>query len=165
MNSHGFGHKFISGFSMLELVIVLAIMSILAMVAMPSGSNAVSAKRINESVKLVDTFKSQVSNFYRLQGRFPVSNEELLIPEPDNLKGNYVTAIYLENGTFHIELGNKIRSTLHNKVISILPIFVPDSPASPISWICGFDQIPEGMQSAGENRTSVPMVNLPIACR
>ncbi len=163
-NSHKYSHRY-NGFSLLELMIVLAIMSVIAMVALPSSNNALNAQKIKESLKLVETFKSSVANFYVLQGRFPISNEELLIPEADKLKGNYVSAIYHVKGAFHIELGNKIPPSLQSKLVTVQPVFVPNSPASPISWVCGFDEVPEGMERAGENWTNVPKVSLPGSCR
>jgi len=71
----------------------------------------------------------------------------------------------VENGAVHILLGNKINKPLNGKIISLRPIYVSANPTSPISWICGDDEPPEGMSTSGTNKTTIDRQYLPASCR
>lgn len=157
--------KYIPGFTLLEMLVVLGILSILLSLAIPSSAGKYSKIRIQETIKLVDNYKFNIEMYYRTTGAFPQSNAQASIPQPKDIIGNYLQATYLDQGAFHLELGNKIGSDLHGKKISIRPIFVPDIANAPISWICGYDTIPDSMQAAGENKTNISPTHLPIICR
>lgn len=65
---------------------------------------------------------------------------------------------------FHVTLGNKINALVENKIVSIQPITVKNSPASPISWTCGYSSAPEAMQTVGKNKPNIEKEFLPEMC-
>jgi type IV pilus assembly protein PilA len=71
----------------------------------------------------------------------------------------------LKDSVMHLYLGQKPSQQIHHNILSIRAVFVKDSPASPISWICGYDEVPMGMTSAGINLTDVKNIFLPGRCR
>lgn len=153
------------GFSLMEMLIVLAIISIILVATIPSGGGRVDQAAIAETVELMKNYKPQIEGYYRSQGEFPVDNATAGLPEADSIVGNYMSAVFLLDGALHVRLGNKIRAELRGKYISLRPIFVPGVANAPISWVCGTDTVPADMVAAGENRTDISSASLPVACR
>lgn len=156
--------KNVNGFTLLEVMITVAIIAILATIALPSQTGKFNQQKIVETLEIVERYKSDIEKTYRLTGEFPLDNEAAGIPLSKKIIGNYLQGMLVENGAMHLSLGNKLPQ-LKGKIITVLPVYVADSPNSPISWICGFDQIPDGMIVAGVNRTNVEISTLPGRCR
>ena len=153
-----------SGFTLIEMLVVIAIMSILLMISIPSTRGKVSKAYIYESIKLVKPYKDIIASYYSATASFPNNNIEAGMPAEDLIIGNYLSAVRMENGAMHLLLGNKISSYLQGKTLTIRPIFVTGSPQSPISWICGYDEIPNNMQSPAANQTDIERELLPRDC-
>lgn len=153
------------GFSLIEMLIAISVIAILLTLAMPSSNNRAMRVKIAESIELIDIYKPMIEQFYYANGSFPSNNKEAKIPEPNKIAGNYVTDVIVEEGALHIVLGNKIFNKYAGKKLTIRPIYMKGSPASPVSWICGYDEPPKEMVAAGENHTDLELELLPIKCR
>ena len=153
------------GFTLIELMIVVAIIGILAGVAIPAYQTYTTRAQVTESLVIVGELKSSIAEHYKYKGAFPENNLHAGLPEATQLLGNYVKGIELEAGAFHVTFGNKAYKALEDKVLTIRPIVVTGSPASPFSWVCGTSEIPDGMEAVGTNRTDVDQSLLPAACR
>lgn len=153
------------GFTLIEMMVVVAIIAILALMALPSPDPAIARKQVTESMELVEDYKKLVTFYHKSAQVFLKNNQEAGIPAPNKLLGNYVDRIELVDGAFHVHFGNKAHPEIKDKTVSIQPIMVKGSPESPISWICGKAAVPEGMQAVGENRTDIDIKNLPLNCR
>lgn len=153
------------GFTLIEMMVVVAIIAILALMALPSPDPAIARKQVTESMELVEDYKKLVAFYHKSAQVFLKNNQEAGIPAPDKLLGNYVDRIDLVDGAFHVHFGNKAHPEIKNKKLSIQPIMVKGSPESPVSWICGKAAVPDGMQAAGENRTDIDIKHLPLNCR
>ena len=153
-----------SAYTLMEMVIVLAVIGVVVLMAMPSQLGKHTQLKIVENIELVEPYKANIEAFYRATGLFPEDNEQASIPLPEKIVGNYLTEMYVENGAMHLVLGQKL-NRLENQIITIFPVYVKDSLSSPITWICGYDEIPAGLLAAGENKTDVKKNNLPLRCR
>lgn len=153
------------GFTLIELMVVVAIIAILALMALPSPDPTIARRQVAESMELVEDYKKLVAFYHQSTQVFLNNNTEAGIPPADKLLGNYVDRIDLIQGAFHIHFGNKAHPNIKNKTLSIQPIMVSGSPESPISWICGKAAVPQGMQAVGENRTNLDLKDLPLNCR
>jgi len=159
------GRAAASGFSLLELMIALAVVTIVVMAALPSREGEIDKVAVAETIGLVAPYKLQVAEHYQNFGEFPANNEVAGLPPANLLQGNYLQSVTIENGAVHMELGNKIRPELQGKIVSLRPIFVPGVPGAPISWVCGRDTVPGDMIAAGPDRTTLEAFRLPVQCR
>ena len=154
------------GFTLIEMLVVLAIIGVLAMMAIPSNAPLKMRQQVNEVLDYIEPLKKNVEAAYKLNGfSFPETNQLAGLPDADKLISNKITSVELLDGAFHIQLSNSVYPALEGKIISVQPLVVIDSPSSPIDWQCGLAEAPAGMQTAGHNKTDIPPLMLPNACR
>jgi type IV pilus assembly protein PilA len=145
---------------------VIAIIAILASLAIPSQMGAVTQKRVIETLELVEVYKLKVAVYFSIHnGTFSTDNEAIGLPHANKIIGNYLEKMELRDGVMHLYLGQKLPLQIHHNNLSIRPVFVKDSPASPISWVCGYNEVPMGMTAAAINLTDVENIFLPGRCR
>ena len=152
------------GFTLMELMVVIAIIAILATLTMPSLLAKRQRAEVAEAVRMAKSIRNEVTEYYEKHHAFPSDNNEAGVPAPEQLIGNKVTRIDVEQGAIHITLGNKAAKPLQGKVVSMRPAVVTGSPASPISWLCGPDEPVQGMEAIGENRTDINNGFVPSNC-
>jgi type IV pilus assembly protein PilA len=153
------------GFTLIELMIVVAIIGILAVHAVPSFQETLVRAQIAEAISLSDNIKKSITEYYYNYKQFPQHNEMAGIPKSEHLVGNYVTQMQVENGAIHVTLGNRINVLFKGKILTLRPAFVPENLNSPISWLCGYAEPVNKMVAQGENKTNVSPINLSINCR
>jgi type IV pilus assembly protein PilA len=154
-----------SGFTLIELMIVVAIIGILASIAIPAYQDYTIRAQVTESFSIVGEMKLSIKDYYKDRGTFPPDNTAAGVPEPEFLVGNYVERVEVVDGAMHVHFGNYVNSTVQDGILTIRPLVVTGSPASPISWTCGYRAPPDGMEAVGEDRTTVEPAHLPSACR
>lgn len=154
-----------NGFTLIELMIVVAIIGILASIAIPAYQDYTIRAQVVESLTITGELKASIRDFYKDRGRFPADNDEAGVPAPEHLIGNFITRVEVVNGAMHVEFGNYVNGLLSGQTMTVRPTFVSASPSSPISWICGYRTPPEGMESVGEDRTTLQLKHMPASCR
>lgn len=152
------------GFTLIEMMAVLAVVAILAMIAIPSQMDRIVKEQVIEGIKLADIATKRVDAFWLATGKLPDANETLDLPSADKIVNSRVSSITVEKGAVHIRFGNQASAALHGKVLSLRPAVVDDAPAVPITWICAQGKVPDKMITKGENRTEIKVGSLPLRC-
>jgi type IV pilus assembly protein PilA len=153
------------GFTLIEMMVVVAIIAILALMAFPTYNDKMVRDQIAEALPLADVVKAPVTTAWSLLRVFPPDNASVALPPPEKIVSNLVSAVALENGAIHITFGNRANGALRGKVLTLRPAVVDDAPVVPIAWVCGSAPVPGNMSAKGVNRTSVPANYLPLKCR
>lgn len=154
-----------SGFTLIELMVVVAIIGVLASIALPQYQTYIQRSEMVEALSMASTVRQDVRQYYREQRRFPNDNTTAGVPAPGKLIGNRITQVVVDDGAIHVSMGNKASKPLQGKILTFRPAVVKDSPASPITWLCGYDEAVEGMEAVGTNKTDVNRELLPSSCR
>jgi type IV pilus assembly protein PilA len=153
------------GFTLIELMVVLAVVAILAMIAMPSLQDRVVRDQIVEAAKLADVAKDPVALAWKLTRTLPADNAAAGLPAPDRIVSHLVGAVTVENGAVHLTFGNRADASLRGKTMSFRPAVIDDAQVVPVAWVCAAASAPPPMTIHGSNRTDVPARYLPLNCR
>lgn len=153
------------GFTVVEMVVVMAIIAILALFAIPSFQGKIIKDQIVEAGPLADVAKKRIAALWESTQTLPLDNATAGLPLPDKMVSNVVSSVTVEAGAIHVTFGNRANKALQGKILTFRPGVVEDSPIVPISWVCGFGRVPDKMTAKGENRTSIPATSLPYNCQ
>lgn len=153
------------GFTLVEMMAVLAVITILALMAVPSYLDRIVRQQIEAALPLADVAKKPVAEAWTLVHAFPADNAAAGLPAADKIVGNYVSAVAVQDGAIQITFGNSVNKSIFGKVLSLRPAVVEDEPVVPVAWICGHAAGPDKMTIKGNDQTSVPDMFLPLSCR
>lgn len=157
--------RVVAGFTLLEMMVVVAIVAILALLMIPSTVDTLVRDQVNEALPLAEVAKKPVAAAWSATQAFPADNAAAGLPAADRIVSNLVSAIAVQDGALHVTFGNRAHGLLKNGVLTLRPAVVDGEPVVPVSWVCGFAPAPEKMTIHGENRTTVAPRHLPARCR
>jgi type IV pilus assembly protein PilA len=86
------------GFTLIELMIVVAIIAILAAIAIPAYQNYLIRAQVSEGATLADGAQTAVVEFYANNGRFPKSNASAGLAKAASITGKYVAQVDVNSG-------------------------------------------------------------------
>lgn len=153
------------GFTLIELMVVVAVLAILAMIALPSIQDRLVREQIVEAVRLADIAKTPIAASWTLAHVLPPDNASAGLPSPDKVVSNYVKALAVEGGAIHITFGNRAIAAISGRTLTLRPAIVEDAPVVPVAWVCGDVRAPDKMTVQGANRTDIAKKFLPLNCR
>lgn len=154
-----------SGFSAMEMLVVVAIIAILAMIAIPSSMGRIIRENVVAALPLADTAKEPISAAWKATKALPADNKEAGLPASEKVVSNFVSSLVVQNGVIHMTFGNKAHPKINGKIISLRPAVIEESQVVPIAWVCGNAKAPDQMTIKGENRTNIPDEYLPRLCK
>lgn len=153
------------GFSLIELMVVVAIVAILALMAVPSLSEKYIREHIVEAMPLANIAKGPVATAWSTTQSLPEDNEGAGLPAADKMVNNVVKSVTVDDGAIHILFGNRANGALQGKTLTLRPAVVEDEPLVPVAWVCGHAKAPEKMVAMGADRTDIAKTHLPVNCR
>jgi len=130
------------GFTLIELMIVVAIIGILAAVAIPQYQNYVARAQVAEGLALASGVKTAIVEFHNNNGRFPINNAEAGLEVYTDITGKYVRVVTLVSdlGTLFkagdIVIQFKPEPEAHSSIAGSLLLLRPTDNGGSISWVC-----------------------------
>ena len=138
------------GFTLIELMIVVAIIGILAAIAIPAYQDYTIRAQVSEGLNLAGGAKAAVSEYTMDTGVFPSDNPQAGLSAADTINGKYVVTVTNTAGVVEVDYGNSAHTILATG--GLLQLSAVTSAGS-VQWIC-----------RSEDNT-IANKHLPAACR
>ncbi|HEZ6363155.1 TPA: pilin [Neisseria meningitidis] len=122
------------GFTLIELMIVIAIVGILAAVALPAYQDYTARAQVSEAILLAEGQKSAVTEYYLNHGTWPANNSSAGVATSANIKGKYVQSVEVKNGVVTATmLSSGVNNEIKGKKLSLWAKRQDGS----VKWFCG----------------------------
>ncbi|WP_376694349.1 pilin [Wenzhouxiangella sp. EGI_FJ10409] len=143
-----------SGFTLIELMIVVAILAILMAIAIPAYQDYTIRAQVSEGMNLTGGARTAVAEYWTDTGSWPGDNTEAGIASPaSDISGEYVSQVQVTaEGTIQatFNTGNE-NAAIQNGILELSPT----SSGGSVSWAC----------SPTDTATDIDEKYLPARCR
>ncbi|EMT8424568.1 pilin [Neisseria gonorrhoeae] len=161
------------GFTLIELMIVIAIVGILAAVALPAYQDYTARAQVSEAILLAEGQKSAVTEYYLNNGKWPADNGAAGVASASTIKGKYVQKVEVAKGVVTAEMASSnVNKEIKGKKLSLWARRQDGS----VKWFCGQpvkrdnadddDVTADGTTgTTGTTGTKIETKHLPSTCR
>lgn len=145
------------GFTLLELMFVVFIISVLAAIAIPNYQPYIMRAKLAEVFELSLPIKKAIAEYYAFHGVMPKDNQALALKNPELLTGSHVSSMTVDNGAIHIAVNIENQAPI---IISVRPVILK-SENNPVTsdymlWLYGNCPLKnDKFQVIGTNKTTL----------
>jgi type IV pilus assembly protein PilA len=136
------------GFTLLELMIVVAIIGILAAIAIPAYQDYATRAQVTEGLNLAASAKIAVEDSFATTPVWPADNTSAGLRPANQIGGRYVTAVTVANGGITITYGDQAGGAINGKTLGLRPGL---SASRSVIWVCGTANQPAGLVGYNDN--------------
>ncbi|HEZ6318346.1 TPA: pilin [Neisseria meningitidis] len=157
------------GFTLIELMIVIAIVGILAAVALPAYQDYTARAQVSEAILLAEGQKSAVTEYYLNHGEWPGNNSSAGVATSTDIKGKYVQSVEVKNGVVTATMASSnVNNEIKGKKLSLWAKRQNGS----VKWFCGLPVTRNDTATAtdvaaanGKTADNINTKHLPSTCR
>ncbi|HGI8347798.1 TPA: pilin [Neisseria meningitidis] len=155
------------GFTLIELMIVIAIVGILAAVALPAYQDYTARAQVSEAILLAEGQKSAVTEYYLNHGIWPGDNSSAGVASSSKIKGKYVKEVTVANGVVTAQMASSgVNNEIKDKKLSLWAKRQDGS----VKWFCGLpvartDKATDDVKAADSGNDKIDTKHLPSTCR
>jgi type IV pilus assembly protein PilA len=128
------------GFTLIELMIVVAIIGILAAIAIPAYQDYTIRAQVSEGLNLAAGAKAAVTEYYQDQGVFPADNATGGLEAAGNIRGKYVSLVTVTaagaNGIVTVTYSSTAPQSANAKITGMTLLMTATDNLGSVSWLC-----------------------------
>jgi type IV pilus assembly protein PilA len=160
--------KIQQGFTLIELMIVIAIIGILAAIAIPAYQDYTIRAQVTEGLNMIGGVKADVVDFNQQWGEWPtgitvdVGAGQGGLGYEEAPASKFVTGIEVTAGAIEVTYGNQVNTKIDGGKLTVRPA---QSTNGDYSWICGRAPAPTTLTIQGTDTTDLIDKYMPANCR
>ena len=120
------------GFTLIELMIVVAIIGILAAIAIPAYQDYTIRAQVSEGLNLSAGAKAAVTEFFQDQGAMPADNATAGLEAAANITGKYVQSVTVAGGQITVLYGGDANANIGGATLTL----TPQPNLGSVEWNC-----------------------------